>query len=94
MDVSKLYYWIYCKKCGKPAGMDKQTFFELSEFRRDKELVARLYEHQQHLCKTCIFDFAECIGRPEFGECVGNDNVVSCDKYRSRVLPTVVFRFQ
>lgn len=38
-------------------------------------------EAHVHLCLTCPKTFATCDGKPEFGKCVGNDNVIECSGY-------------
>ncbi len=48
----------------------------------ERELAIRIDEHQIHLCLTCDKHFAECQGEPEFGNCVGNDNVIACDSHK------------
>lgn len=34
-----------------------------------------------NLCDNCYYCFAECESKPEFGDGVGNDNVIKCDSY-------------
>lgn len=34
-----------------------------------------------NLCDTCVSCFGECTGDYEFGDGVGNDNVIKCDTY-------------
>ena len=34
-----------------------------------------------NLCDTCGSCIADCGGDPEFGDGIGNDNVIKCDAY-------------
>lgn len=69
-------HWKYCSLCEKAVRYTPDMFDMQESIRR--ELDIRMYEHQLHLCGTCRSDFATCEGSPEFGNCVGNDNVVNC----------------
>ena len=72
-------HWRYCPLCDK-AVVYMADPFETKEKAR-KELDDRMDEHQLNMCRTCQNDFATCNGKPEFGECVGNDNVIGCASY-------------
>lgn len=71
--------WRYCRLC-KKAVIYKPEVFETDES-MFKELGIRVEEHQLNLCTDCQHDFGACGGNPEFGDCVGDDNVINCDKY-------------
>lgn len=71
--------WTYCDKCGKAVKYEPEVF-ETKES-ASRELNIRLEEHQLHLCLTCKHIFATCSGEPDFGKCVGNDNVQNCEGY-------------
>lgn len=34
-----------------------------------------------NLCDSCMYDMPVCLGEPEFGDGVGNDNVIKCVAY-------------
>lgn len=34
-----------------------------------------------NLCDTCVCTFGDCDGEPEFGNGIGNDNVIKCDSH-------------
>jgi len=37
---------------------------------------------KMNLCNTCSHEFPSCSGKDiEFGEGIGNDNIISCDAY-------------
>lgn len=74
--------WRYCLKC-KVAVVYFPEAFETKES-ASRELDIRMYEHQEHSCRTCKKEFATCKGNPEFGDCVGKDNVINCDKFTDR----------
>ena len=71
--------WQYCDLCETAVKYEPEVF-ETKES-ASKELDIRTEEHKEHLCRDCTQHFAECDGEPEFGNCVGNDNVISCDKH-------------
>lgn len=71
--------WRYCRLCGKAVEYVPEVF-ETKETTW-KELDIRMYEHQLNLCNDCEHDFGGCKGKPEFGDCVGNDNVINCGKF-------------
>ena len=72
-------YWKYCDLCSKPV----KYVADPLEMRDNisKELAIRMEEHQLNLCRSCNKDFASCNGNPEFGACVGLDNVINCSAY-------------
>ncbi len=72
-------HWRYCMLCRKAITYTPDVF-EMEE-KVWKELDIRMEEHQLNLCRTCKNDFPTCDGDPEFGNCVGDDNVVACGKY-------------
>ena len=79
--MSKIVAWKYCSKCGKAICITYCPF----DSTVDNELVRLCKEHQINLCNTCIFEFATCHAlKIEFGNCVGNDNVISCDAYKQK----------
>ena len=72
----------WCPKCGRPI-----VFTHLSSMRNEtinKELLKAVEKHQLHKCIDCKFDFASCYGNPEFGDCIGKDNVVRCRSFRRK----------
>lgn len=75
-------YWTYCKLCDKAVEY-KPEVFETKES-MSRELDIRVEEHQLNLCATCEKCFADCGGVRVFGECVGKDNVIECDKYSGK----------
>ena len=77
----KLIAWRYCKRCGKVIELNYFPFNRtISE-----ELDIREEEHQLHLCKSCSKEFPTCDARKViFGTCIGNDNVIECDKFIER----------
>lgn len=36
---------------------------------------------KRNLCGSCKSSYPDCKGEPEFGDNVGNDNVIRCNKY-------------
>lgn len=36
---------------------------------------------KRNLCGSCKSSYPDCKGKPEFGDNVGNDNVIRCNKY-------------
>ena len=36
---------------------------------------------KRNLCGSCKSSYPDCTGNPEFGDRVGNDNVIRCNKY-------------
>jgi len=74
--------WRYCDLC-KTAVKYEPEIFETKES-ASKELDIRMLEHKEHLCRSCTQHFATCKGEREFGNCVGNDNVICCDKYQRK----------
>ncbi len=69
-------HWRYCPLCSVAVKYQPELFEMPGHI--SKELDDRMYEHQLNLCRTCKENFAECDGDPEFGNCVGADNVVDC----------------
>ena len=65
--------------------------YEKSLERDTENLICRRKEAMKaenskcHLCTTCVYDYPECSPQVlEFGDGVGNDNVIECDAYESR----------
>ncbi len=78
-------YWRYCPKCEKAVAVEGLPAYDSPwPLSVTDALDEAMEEHQFHYCNTCKNHFAECKGNPEFGNCVGNDNVVSCDKHEPR----------
>jgi len=67
----------FCKKCGKVLTLNH---YPSAKFVSDK-LDALEAKHSLNLCDSCIFEFATCKGNPKFGNCLGKDNVIECNKY-------------
>ena len=73
--------WRYCGKCGKPTAIYSYPFNKTME-QKVRELER--YWHG-NLCDSCAFLFAECgSGDILWGKCVGDDNVVECNKFKAR----------
>ena len=36
---------------------------------------------KMHLCNLCNDEFACCTGKVEFGDGIGDDNVIECDEF-------------
>lgn len=70
----------WCSRCGRTI-----NFTHLSSLRDrtvNKELQKLMDLHQANKCDHCKFCFGDCKGKPVFGDCVGNDNVITCRSYR------------
>ena len=74
-------FWTYCNKCRKAIGIDYYPFNASQNYQDDidKELALKMSFHQENLCSDCKYKFAFCKGNPEFGDCIGNDNVIGCN---------------
>jgi hypothetical protein len=77
--MGKRMHWQYCQLCSKPVIYHADAF-EMQEHIW-KELADRMEEHQLNLCRKCLKDFGVCDGKPEFGDCVGADNVINCSAH-------------
>jgi len=74
--------WRHCSKCEKLIVLDYYPFNKTIS----KELDTLEEEHQLHLCSYCSKVFPTCNAKEiVFGSCVGNDNVLECDGYMSRM---------
>jgi len=84
-DMCNPKHWKYCDKC-KRAVIYEPDPFEMPDT-ISRELKIRMEEHQLNLCRTCRKDFAACNGKPEFGQCVGEDNVINCPAHEQAEQP-------
>jgi hypothetical protein len=73
--------WKYCNKCGKIIKLLSYPFNRsISE-----ELDILEEEHQLHLCLLCSEAFPTCNAKKViFGNCVGNDNVIECNRFAAK----------
>lgn len=47
-------------------------------------IVTKTKDSKEHLCDSCLLEYPDCdadAGLIEFGDGVGNDNIIACDKY-------------
>lgn len=61
-----------CPKC------KKTIIFKVDIGSSEAALDSLILSHQMNLCTSCTHNFPTCEGDPTFGECLGNDNVISC----------------
>ena len=45
------------------------------------QLAENILKSTVNLCQSCVHEFAECKGTPQFGNGKGHDNVYDCDKF-------------
>lgn len=76
-------YTRFCKKCGEAITISSDLEQKLAPSIIDR-LDTRIFEHQVNLCKSCKYCLGNCDGKPVFGNCLGNDNVIDCDAYSRR----------
>ena len=82
----KFIYQQFCPKCQKSIGLTYYPWNASPNYRDDidRELTILMEEHQTHLCQSCQYEFATCKAKEiTFGDCLGNDNVLVCDTYKS-----------
>ena len=52
--------------------------------------IYRTSDSTENLCDTCPKCIADCDGKSlEFGDGIGNDNVIQCDAYTGRGTPNM-----
>jgi len=77
----------YNKEIGEK--ISKENAFEKIWMLEGYLLKQRLYEDTLHLCDTCSKEFATCDSKIlEYGNGVGNDNVIRCDGYETSTQST------
>lgn len=88
VSISTLEIGQTCEKCNKVVWGEADPDAAMLMFSTETNVVEKglsklMEEHQIHLCPKCEYDFAVCSAKEiTFGECVGNDNVLKCDKYK------------
>lgn len=75
----------FCPICKKPIRLTYYPWNYCEDFKDDisREIDLLMERHQLNLCNSCKFEFATCKAKSIiWGECLGNDNVIECNKYK------------
>ncbi len=71
---------------------DFSMYCRYSIFIMERELIM---DTKKHLCATCLNEFPTCQpDRIEFGDGIGNDNVIDCSSYNERKLVNIAASYQ
>ena len=77
-DKMNAIAWRHCNKCEK---IIKLLYYPFNQS-ISEELDILEEEHQLHLCLLCSKAFPTCNAKKVvFGSCVGNDNVIECNRF-------------
>lgn len=51
---------------------------------RVEQMIEHYFKNQSqiNLCDNCQEFYPQCAGNPEFGDGIGNDNVIKCNQYK------------